>query len=204
MYETYFSVWMPESKILRGALDDRDERLAVRGSERDAVDALVDEVVDDVDLAREVDLGSGAVPADIDPQLLPRLDRAGVNCLPEDVRLSLRDHRNHHAILPPAPIGRKDCEGQQEKHPSPHHDCSVSGNMVKGPSLYHYLVGPDELLFTGLELGAAGSMSRRLQFAALELLGLVSDVPFPAWVSSKPSCGRLRIARSARTTHEGS
>jgi 4-hydroxy-tetrahydrodipicolinate synthase len=70
-----------------------------------------------------------------------------------------------------------------------------------------YLVGPDELLFTGLELGAAGSMSglsgivpeavralidafrrgdsgraRRLQFEMLELLALVADIPFPAWI----------------------
>lgn len=67
-----------------------------------------------------------------------------------------------------------------------------------------YLVGPDELLFTGLELGAAGSMSgltgtvpegvrtmidahrarnlelaRKIQFAFLELLQLISDIPFP-------------------------
>jgi 4-hydroxy-tetrahydrodipicolinate synthase len=70
-----------------------------------------------------------------------------------------------------------------------------------------YLVGPDELLFTGLELGAAGSMSgltgivpeavralidafrrgdtataRRLQFEMLELITLVADIPFPAWI----------------------
>ncbi len=67
-----------------------------------------------------------------------------------------------------------------------------------------YLVGPDELLFTGLELGAHGSMSgmtgtmpegvrtmidahragqvdlaRRIQYAFLELLQLVADLPFP-------------------------
>jgi len=70
-----------------------------------------------------------------------------------------------------------------------------------------YLVGPDELLFTGLELGAAGCMSglagtvpeavrrlidsyragdidlaRRIQFSLLELLKLVGDIPFPACV----------------------
>jgi len=67
-----------------------------------------------------------------------------------------------------------------------------------------YLVGPDELLFTGLELGAHGSMSgltgtipegvrnmidahragrsdlaRRIQYAFLELLQLIADLPFP-------------------------
>lgn len=68
-----------------------------------------------------------------------------------------------------------------------------------------YLVGPDELLLTGLVHGASGSMSgltgvvpeavrrlidacrsgdltaaRRIQFAFLELLSLASDLPFPA------------------------
>jgi 4-hydroxy-tetrahydrodipicolinate synthase len=68
-----------------------------------------------------------------------------------------------------------------------------------------YLVGPDELLLTGLVHGAAGCMSgltgvvpeavrrlidgflsgdlgfaRRIQFALIELLNLTSDLPFPA------------------------
>jgi dihydrodipicolinate synthase/N-acetylneuraminate lyase len=67
-----------------------------------------------------------------------------------------------------------------------------------------YLVGPDELLFAGLELGAHGCMSgmtgtipegvralidafragqvdvaRRIQYAFLELLQLAADLPFP-------------------------
>ena len=67
-----------------------------------------------------------------------------------------------------------------------------------------YLVGPDELIFTGLELGASGCMSgltgiipegvramidafrtgnvefaRKIQYAFLELLQLASDIPFP-------------------------
>jgi 4-hydroxy-tetrahydrodipicolinate synthase len=70
-----------------------------------------------------------------------------------------------------------------------------------------YLVGPDELLYTGLVHGAGGSMSgltgvlpegvrhmidavrsgdfglaRRIQFEFLELLNLASDLPFPAFL----------------------
>ncbi len=73
------------------------------------------------------------------------------------------------------------------------------------PSGVPYLVGPDELLLTGLVHGASGSMSgltgvvpeamrrlidscrfgdlasaRRIQFALIELLRLASDLPFPA------------------------
>jgi dihydrodipicolinate synthase/N-acetylneuraminate lyase len=70
-----------------------------------------------------------------------------------------------------------------------------------------YLVGPDELILTGLIHGARGSMSgltgvlpeaarrlidsyrsgdlalaRRIQFAFLQLLNLTSDLPFPAFL----------------------
>lgn len=76
-------------------------------------------------------------------------------------------------------------------------------NALKNTSV-SYLVGPDELMFTGLELGASGCMSgltgivpeavramidafrahnfdfaRRIQFALLDLLQVIADLPFP-------------------------
>ena len=76
-------------------------------------------------------------------------------------------------------------------------------NALKNTSV-SYLVGPDELIFTGLELGASGCMSgltgivpeavrvlidavrarnfefaRRIQYALLDLLEVIEDLPFP-------------------------
>src|SRR5262249_12889411 len=56
--------------FLRGALHHGHQRFAVRGSEGNAIHMLIDEIVNDVDLPAEVDLGSGTVPTDLHAQLV--------------------------------------------------------------------------------------------------------------------------------------
>ena len=71
----------------------------MRRRQRNAVNALVYEIVDDVDLSREIDLRRGPVPADFDSQLAPGRDRARMHGLPEDVRLRFGDNRNDRLAL---------------------------------------------------------------------------------------------------------
>ena len=75
-----------------GVFDDRHERFAVAGREGDAIDVLVDEVVNDADLLAEIELSGGAVPEDLRAHFIAGLDCAGVNGLPEDVRLAFGNY----------------------------------------------------------------------------------------------------------------
>src|SRR5215813_2241944 len=64
----------------------------MRRGEHDAVDALVDHVLDDVDLARIISLLSGAFPDDLDVEILARRVRARFDRLPERVRDALGNY----------------------------------------------------------------------------------------------------------------
>ncbi len=74
----------------------------VTGMQDDSVYALVDEVLDDVHLAREVDFGGGAVPADFDSVIPAGRDSAGMHGLPEDQGLRFRHDRDDRPVFSPA------------------------------------------------------------------------------------------------------
>src|SRR5215207_5263261 len=78
--------------LARGALDDGDERVPVRGREHDAVHPAVDGVLDDVGLPRVVGLLRRSLPNDLDVGFFTRGLRPRVDALPEEVRDALRDY----------------------------------------------------------------------------------------------------------------
>src|SRR5215471_18859089 len=67
-------------------VDHRHQRVAVRRGEHDAVNALVDHVLDDVDLFGISRFLSGAFPEDLDVEVLARSVRARFDRRPERVR----------------------------------------------------------------------------------------------------------------------
>ena len=80
-------------------LDRPHQRARIERGEHDAVDALAQEPFDDLDLLLAVVLANRALPGEADGHalrlVLPlRLDRAGMDALPELVRRPLRDHRH--------------------------------------------------------------------------------------------------------------
>ena len=61
---------------------------------------LINKIIDNIDLAAEIDLRGGAVPSDIHAEFIARRDCAGVDSLPEDMRLALGHHRDNPFMLP--------------------------------------------------------------------------------------------------------
>ena len=74
-----------------GSIDRADQRLALRRSERDAIDVLGDHRIDNLDLPAVVGLLRGAVPEDLDVELAACLQGSFVRRHPELVRGALGD-----------------------------------------------------------------------------------------------------------------
>ena len=90
----------PLSKITVGmpaclaSNDRRNQRRGIERRQHDAVDALGDEILHDVDLALAIVFEQRALPVDLDVAQLHSggLQRPGMHRLPEHVRRALGDH----------------------------------------------------------------------------------------------------------------
>ena len=84
--------------FLRGVLHHGNQRFAVRRGEHNPRYMLIDKIVDDIDLAAQIDFRGGPVPYDLHAQFPARRYRARMHALPEDVGLSFR-HDGDHAFM---------------------------------------------------------------------------------------------------------
>src|SRR5205085_12129992 len=96
-----------------GAIDDADHGGFVDGSQTDGVDALRDHGIHDLELAGEIGFGRRAVPDDFDAVFASGGDGAGMDGLPEQVRLTFRDNGDALACVAVAG-GRKNDQKQQK------------------------------------------------------------------------------------------
>ena len=108
-----------------------DQRLALGGGQRDAIDVLGDHRVDNLDLAAVVGLLSGAVPEDLDVELAARLQGAFVRGDPELVRGAL----GNDGDAPAAPCaGRRWRRGRWQD--------SARARLLRTPAAVDQDIGP--------------------------------------------------------------